>query len=60
MCMLILLIGKMEGNLFFRLILATVCSSECRFWSLLIYLTILDGVYEVSALEDIAINMTVL
>ena len=43
----------------FRLNLEAVCSPECRFWSVLVCLTILGGVYTASAVRDIAINMTV-
>lgn len=59
MCVLTLLFGKMGRNLLFRLNLEAVCSPECRFWSVLVCLTILGGVYTASAVRDIAINMTV-
>ena len=55
-CMLTLLFGKTERNRLFRLNLETVCNPDCGFWSVLIYLTTLDGICKASAVGDIAIN----
>lgn len=59
MCVLTLPFGKVGRNLLFGLNLEAACSPECRFRSVLVYLTTLGGAYTAPAVGDLARNVTV-